>query len=586
MELQTLDWLIIAIFLILILGIGLIFTKQAGQNVESFFLGGRNLPWWIAGTSMVATTFAADTPLLVTELVAQNGVSGNWLWWNGLIGGMLATFLFAKFWRKAQVITDVEFTELRYSGQAAAFLRGFKAIYLGLFMNSVIIAWVNVALGALLHVFFDIPESQLIFYLAGAMFIVMIYSSLSGLLGIAMTDFIQFIIAMLGCIVLAVVVVNSEQIGGISGLQAQLPAATFNFFPTIEFSTQSLVETTQVLSISLATFLAFIAVQWWASWYPGAEPGGGGYVAQRMMSTKNEAHAIKATLLFQIAHYALRPWPWVLVGLCSIVLYPELDEANKKLGYALAMQEFLPTGLKGLLLVAFLAAYMSTISTQLNWGTSYIINDLYHRFLRPDASQKQLVRASRFNTFLLMLVALIVTAQIQTLESAFKFMIECGAGLGAVLILRWYWWRINAWSEIVATIAPFIAYTFVKFYLELEFPYSLFITVGFTTAAWLIVTFLTQPTDSKVLDNFYTQIQPEGFWQPVVARLGVRARKSHLRSLIACWLLGIGLGYAGLFGLGKLIFADWQGVMIYGIMAVGCAWGINWFLERKRILQS
>lgn len=554
MELQFLDWSIIVLFLLLILGIGLAYTRQAGKNIESFFLGGRNLPWWIAGTSMVATTFAADTPLLITELVAQNGISGNWLWWNGLIGGMLATFLFAKLWRKANIITDVELTELRYSGKPAAFLRGFKAVYLGIFMNAVIIAWVNVALGALLHVFFDIPQEQLIFYLAGAMFIVMIYSSLSGLLGVAITDFIQFVLAMLGCIVLAVIVLSSEQIGGLAGLQAKLPAATFNFFPTLEFSSQSLVETGQVLGLSLATFLAFIGIQWWASWYPGAEPGGGGYVAQRMMSAKNEEHALKATLFFQIAHYALRPWPWIIVALCAIVLYPDLSEADKKLGYAQAMKDFLPPGLKGLLLVAFLAAYMSTISTQLNWGTSYIVNDLYRRFVHPNANQKQLVRASRWNTFFLMLVALVVTSQIQTLESAFKFMIECGAGLGAVLILRWFWWRINAWSEIVATIAPFISFTMIKLYTDLAFPYSLFITVGFTTLAWLIATLITQPTDFKVLKKFYQRVQPEGVWQPIINQLDIIPPKSQLPQLISCWLLGIGLGYACLFGLGALFF--------------------------------
>lgn len=582
MELHIIDWLIIAVFLVLILGIGLTYTKQAGQNVESFFLAGRKLPWWIAGTSMVATTFAADTPLLVTELVAKNGISGNWLWWNGLMGGMLAAFFFAKLWRKADIITDVELTELRYSGKPAAFLRGFKAVYLGIFMNSVIIAWVNVALGALLHIFFGIPAEQLIFYLAGAMFLVMIYSSLSGLLGVAMTDVIQFIVAMTGCIVLAIVVVGSEEIGGIAGLQQKLPAASFDFFPALEFSAQSVAETGQVLTIGFASFLAFVGIQWWASWYPGAEPGGGGYVAQRMMSAKNEQHAIKATLFFQIAHYALRPWPWIIVGLCALVLYPDLPEADKKLGYAMAMQDFLPTGLKGLLLVAFLAAYMSTISTQLNWGTSYIVNDLYRRFIRPDATQKQLVLASRLNTFLLMVVALIVTSQIQTLESAFKFMIECGAGLGAVLILRWYWWRINAWSEIVATIAPFIAFSFIKFYTDLEFPDSLFVTVGFTTVAWLIATFVTAPTELQVLKNFYRRVEPEGFWQPVAN--GADSKKSTLLPLLACWLLGIGLGYAILFGLGALIFADWQGGLIYGVVAIVCAVGIHQLLARTEMV--
>ena len=583
MTLHIIDWIIIISFLLLILGIGLSFTKQAGKDVESFFLGGRNLPWWIAGTSMVATTFAVDTPLLITELVAHNGISGNWLWWNGLIGGMLATFFFAKLWRKANIITDVELTEIRYSGKSAAFLRGFKAVYLGIFMNSVIIAWVNVALGTLLTVFFDIPQNQLIFYLAAAMFVVMLYSSLSGLLGVAITDFIQFIIAMIGCIVLAVLVVNSEQIGGIAGLQAKLPDSTFSFFPTIEFSSKSLVETAQVLGISFATFLAFVGVQWWASWYPGAEPGGGGYIAQRMMSAKNEEHAVKATLFFQIAHYALRPWPWILVGLCAVVLYPDLSEADKKLGYAMAMKDFLPTGFKGLLLVAFLAAYMSTISTQLNWGTSYIINDLYHRFIHPKATQKQLITASRINTLLLMLVALLVTTQIQTLESVFKFMIECGAGLGAVLILRWYWWRINAWSEITATIAPFVSFTFLlNFYPNLEFPYGLFITVGFTTIVWIVVTFITQPTDSQVLRDFYIRVKPEGFWQPIAGDLP--KAKSTLPQLFSCWLLGIGLGYSCLFGLGELIFANWLAATVYIFIAIACMFGINKFLKNGGIL--
>ena len=578
MKLQLLDISIIITFLLLTLVIGLFFTKPASKNVENFFLGGRKLPWWLAGTSMVATTFAADTPLLVTELVAQYGISGNWLWWNGLIGGMLTAFLFAQFWRRAQVITDVEFTELRYSGKPAAFLRGFKAIYLGIFMNAVIMAWVNVALGSLLQVFLGIPESQLIFYLAGAMLIVVIYSSLSGLLGIAATDFIQFIIAMVGCIVLAMVVVNSEAIGGISGLQAKLPPETLNFFPTISWA--HIGETGQMLTISLATFFAFVGIQWWASWYPGAEPGGGGYVAQRMMSAKDEKQALKATLFFQIAHYALRPWPWILVGLCTLILYPHLAATDKKLGYVLAMQDFLPTGLKGLLLVTFLAAYMSTISTQLNWGTSYIINDFYHRFLKPHATQSQLIRASRLNTLLLMLVALGVTSQIQTLENAFHFMIECGAGLGAVLILRWYWWRINAWSEIVATIAPFMAYTFTQFYLQWSFPDSLFITVGFTTLAWLTATLLTKPTDWPVLVNFYQRIQPLGWWQPVAHCLGYPTPKSILPQLMVIWLFSVGLGYSCLFGLGKLIFADWQGASVYGMIVIFCAISIQQLLKR------
>lgn len=570
-SLHPLDWSIIIIFLLITWGIGLAFTHRASKNLESFFLSDRQLPWWIAGTSMVATTFAADTPLLVTELVATNGISGNWLWWNGLIGGMLTTFFFAKLWRRANVITDVEFTEIRYSGRGAAFLRGFKAVYLGILMNAVVIGWVNLALGSLLHVIFGVPEEQLIFYLALAMVLVAIYTSLAGLWGVAITDFFQFIIAMTGCIALAIVVVNSEKIGGISGLQAKLPAETLDFFPKIEFSTTTVVETTKILSINLATFFAFIGIQWWASWYPGAEPGGGGYVAQRMMSSKNETHALKATLFFQIAHYTLRPWPWILVGLCTLVLYPELSADEKRLGYVMAMQDFLPPGLKGLLLVAFLAAYMSTISTQLNWGTSYIVTDLYRRFLKPHASPRHLILASRFSTVLLMLVALVVTAQLETLEGAFKFMIECGAGLGAVLILRWYWWRVNAWSEIVATIAPFLAFTVVKFYWNLEFPYSLFVTVSFTTVAWLSATFLTPATDLKVLQAFCERVQPGGWWQPISGR----SETSELPRLFGACLFGIGLGYACLFGLGQLVFAQWTEALVWGLIGVVCVWAIN-----------
>ncbi|MBW8051755.1 MAG: Na+:solute symporter [Cytophagales bacterium] len=582
MELQSLDWFIITAYLIITLVIGLSLSKKAGRDLTSFFLGGRNLPWWIAGTSMVATTFAADTPLLITELVANNGISGNWLWWNGLIGGMLATFFFARLWRKANIITDVEFTELRYSGKEASFLRGFKAIYLGIFMNSVVIAWVNIALATLLQVFFDIPKNQLIYFIAAAMFIVMIYSSLSGLLGVVITDFFQFIIAMSGCIVLAVVVLNLPQIGGITGLKEKLSDASLNFFPHINFLQNSPIENMEVLSIGIATFLAFIGIQWWASWYPGAEPGGGGYIAQRMMSAKNEKHAVYSTLFFQIAHYCLRPWPWIIVALCALVLYPDLGADDKRLGYVYAMKDFLPVGLKGLLLVAFFAAYMSTISTQLNWGASYIVNDLYKRFIRPEAGQKKLVLVSRINTFLLMVVSLIVTSQLRTLEGAFHFMIECGAGLGAVLILRWYWWRINAWSEIAATIAPFIAFSFTKFYWHVEFPYSLFITVGFTTCVWLLVTFATKPTERAVLENFYQKIKPGGNWKPFDSE----NKKFKTGLLVVCWLSAVLLAYSILFLIGKIIFMEWTQVGIWGTIAFISAIVLYYFSKKVKLFEE
>ena len=576
MALATIDWVVIIGFLLLIVGIGLSYTNKAGKSVESFFLGGRNLPWWIAGTSMVATTFAADTPLWVAEVVAQNGISANWQWWNMLIGGVLTTFFFAKLWRRAGVVTDVEFIELRFAGKPASFLRGFKAIYLGVFLNSVVIAWVNVALMKLITVFFDVPESDLLWYIAAAMVLVAIYSALSGLLGVAITDVIQFVVAMGGCIILAFVVVDSEEIGGISGMKEKLPDGMLQFLPN--FSSVSNTESGfSTYALGFASFFAFVGMQWWASWYPGGEPGGGGYVAQRMMSTKNEKDAIKSTLFFQIAHYALRPWPWIIVALCAAILYPELSAQDKSLGYVMAMKDFLPDGLRGLLLVAFLAAYMSTISTQLNWGTSYLINDFYNRFMNTKADQKQLVKASRIGTIIIMLISLFVTSQISTLDSAFKFMITCGAGLGLVLILRWYWWRINAWSELTATIAPFVPVSIIAIYnsnhvdAKIEYPTDFFITVAFTTVAWIVVTFLTKPTDEAVLDKFYQKIRPEGAWGIVRNRLGVKKTTSEIPSLLVMWVAGIALVYAFLFFIGNLIFMDYMAAsisfVIFGVAA-------------------
>ncbi len=574
MALSILDWVIVVAYLVLSLVIGLYYTKRAGSSFENYILGGRNMSWWLAGTSMVATTFAADTPLLVTELVIKNGISGNWLWWNGMIGGMLTVFFFARLWRKANVMTDVEITEIRYSGPAARFLRGFKAIYIGLFLNAVIIAWVNVALGALLKIFFDLSDSEVLLWVGAAMLLVVFYSSLSGLLGVAVTDLVQFVIAMVGCIVLAVLVLNSDEVGGIEALKSKLPVGAISFFP--EIGTKSSGTT---LAISALSFFSFVAIQWWASWYPGAEPGGGGYIAQRMMSTRTETDAFKATLFFQIAHYTLRPWPWIIVALCAAVLYPDLPEADKRLGYVMAMRDFLPAGLRGLLLVAFLAAYMSTISTQLNWGTSYIINDFYKRFIKPLATDKDLVLASRIATFMTMVVGMVVTANIGSLESAFKLMISCSAGVGAVLIMRWYWWRINAWSELTATLAPFLAFWPLKLINLDDTAYFLALT-AFTTVSWLLVTFLTQPDSAAVLQGFYSRVQPLGAWEPVRKALKAKSQANIFIELGACWLLSTFLGYAVLFGLGKLIFADWAVAALFLGLAVLLAFSINWLLKR------
>lgn len=553
------------------------------------------MPWYLAGISMVATTFAADTPLAVNELVVKNGISGNWIWWSALTGGMLTTFFFARMWRRAEVLTELEFIELRYGGKQAGFLRGFKAVYLGLIMNTLIIGWVNVALMSILKIMFGLPDDQVLLYTAIAMVITAFYSSLSGLWGVAVTDAVQFLIAMAGCIILAIIVVNSDKIGGVDGLKAHLADKpwAFDFFPSVGKNGAA----GGAFSITWLTFIAFVGVQWWSSWYPGAEPGGGGYVAQRMMSAKNEKHAIFATLFFQIAHYALRPWPWILVGLCSLVLYPGLAHPGD--GYVMAMNDFLPPGLKGMLLVAFLAAYMSTISTQLNWGASYLVNDLYKRFLHPvsdfkteDEAEKHYVKIARVVTLLVMGLALWVSTYIKSISGVWEFIMECGAGLGLVLILRWYWWRINAWAEIAATVAPFIAYAVCKFGIEPGLTgdtaifwagnkITFFITVAFTTVSWLVVMYLTPPEEESVLQNFYNKVKPMGNWGSYTKV----ENKGQPGYLIVCWLSSIVMIYSTLFFIGKLIFKEWNDALVFGGIAVVAFIVLRQFAVKTKVLE-
>lgn len=587
MELAVIDWVIIIAYLVLALGIGMRYRNAASASLTDFFLGGRKFPWYLAGISMVATTFAADTPLWVTEKIAQHGISGNWLWWNMLIGGMLTTFFFAKLWRKAEIITELELIEFRYRGKAAAFLRGFKSVYMGIFLNAVIIGWVNIALSTILMSFFDIPADEVFYYILGAMLVVLFYSSLAGLTGVAITDFVQFFIAMAGCIVLAVVVLNTDEVGGVSGLKAQLPAWRFDFFPNV--GEGSLGEQVGTYSIGIAAFLSFGLVQWWASWYPGAEPGGGGYIAQRMMSARSEKEAIYATLFFQIAHYCLRPWPWIIVGLCALVLYPDLSIEDSSQGFVLAMRDHLPAGLKGLLLVAFLSAYMSTLSTQLNWGASYLTNDLYLRFLRKAKAgeserekQKDLVQKGRIFTILILVFALLAGSQMKTIDGAARFLIECGAGLGMVLILRWYWWRINAWSEIVASIAPFAGYIMANWWLELDYPFNFLFTVGFSTICWVIATFITKPEALDHLQKFYDKVEPSGWWKPI--RKG--ERKSDMLPLFMAWISAIIMAYALLFLIGDLIFANWSKVGIESLVFLVSLWFLTYQIKKTGIFDN
>lgn len=559
---ELVDYLIVLLYFIISFSIAFFFYTRAGKDTNEFFLSGRNLPWYLAGLSMVATTFAADTPLAVTELVAKNGIAGNWLWWNFAFGGMLTVFFFSRLWRRAGLMTEVEFAEFRYSGKPAKFLRGFRAVYLGFVMNIIIIGWVNKAMISILTGFFGIDESIVFFYVFAVMFIVAVYSALSGLWGVVVTDAFQFFMAMTGCIILAIIVVNSPQVGGMSELQNKLPDTVFNFFPSIADTGNA----AGTMVLSLSSFLAYVGIIWWASWYPGAEPGGGGYVVQRMLSAKNEKHSLFATLFFQVAHYALRPWPWIIVGLASLVLYPELSENQKGLGYIYAMKDFLPVGLKGLLIAAFFAAYMSTIATQLNWGTSYIINDFYKRFLVKNNSENHYVFVSRIFTLILMIVSVVITLFINRISGAWEFILECGAGLGLVLIMRWFWWRINAWSEISAMITPFIILPILKS-LQIEFPTTLFIIVPSTTLIWLIVTYLTKPTDEKILIEFYKKVYPGGkLWKKISDKIPEAPAKQNFSIMFMNWIFGVILVYSSLFAIGKIILGNYSDAIFYFVL--------------------
>ncbi|NIP59984.1 MAG: sodium:proline symporter, partial [Gemmatimonadetes bacterium] len=484
---------IVAAYFVFAAGVGVALAGRASTSISEYFVSGRALPWWLAGTSMVATTFAADTPLAVTELVVRHGVAGNWLWWNMVMSGILTVFFYARLWRRAGVLTDVEFTELRYGGAPAAILRGFRAAYLAIPINLIIMGWVNLAMTEIVAVALDVPRIPallLCFFLAAG------YSVLSGLWGVVVTDFFQFGLAVAGAIVLAVFAVSA--VGGIGPLEAGV-AEHFGSPQTA----LGLLPREGATWMPALTFGVYLGVNWWASWYPGAEPGGGGYVAQRIFSARSERDGILATLWFNIAHYAVRPWPWILVALCVPLLYPEM--ANPRRGYVQAVVDLLPAGLTGLVLAGFAAAYMSTISTQLNWGASYLVNDLYKRFLRPEASERRLVLVSRLSTGLLMVASLVVTYFLSSIEGAWRFLLAIGAGTGLVLILRWYWWRINAWSEIAAMVASLVVSVALWFGAGLDpddpvqWAWIMLATVATSTAVWVSVTFLTAPEEAEVL---------------------------------------------------------------------------------------
>src|SRR5580698_8084077 len=493
MKLTSVDWCIIAAYFLFNILIGFYYKSKAGSNISEFFLSGRNVPWWLAGTSMVATTFAADTPLVVTGLVARNGIAGNWLWWNMVASGMLTVFLFSRLWRRSGMTTDIELAELRYSGKPAAFLRGFRALYLGILMNCIILGWVNLAMVKILMLVLGLSKDQALWLVIAIIALTSFISTLSGLWGVLVTDLFQFAIKMAMVIVLGVQAVRA--VGGIDAMKAKLGGDGSPFL--------SFVPDLHSVWMPAVTFFVYIAVNWWATWYPGAEPGGGGYVAQRMFSAKDERNSLLATLWFNIAHYALRPWPWILVALASLILFPGLEKPET--GYIRVMIVYLPPSLRGLMVAAFAAAYMSTIATQLNWGASYLVNDFYRRFLKPHASDRHYVQISQAATILLTIVSAVVTFYMDSIAGAWKLLVVTGAGTGSVLLLRWYWWRINAWSEVSAMLAAFVVSVTLQVGLGMDkdkpvdFAWIMMITVGITTVVWLSVTFLTKPESESVL---------------------------------------------------------------------------------------
>src|SRR5579875_1449115 len=446
MKLTAVDWAVIAGYFLFNLAIGFYYKGRAGKNTNEFFLSGRNASWWLAGTSMVATTFAADTPLAVTGMVARNGIAGNWLWWNSVASGMLTVFLFARLWRRSGVMTDVEFAELRYAGRPAAFLRGFRALYLGIPINCIILGWVNLAMVKILSLVLGVNRDVALAIVVGIIALTSFISTLSGLWGVLVTDLFQFVVKMTMVIVLAVAAVHA--VGGIGEMKFQLAAIdrAKGLATGTAGSALSFVPDLGSAWMPMLTFLVYISLNWWATWYPGAEPGGGGYIAQRMFSAKDEKNSLLAALWFNIAHYALRPWPWILVALASLILYPGLEKPET--GYIRVMIAYLPPSLRGLMIAAFAAAYMSTIATQLNWGASYLVNDFYRRFLKPHESDRHYVAASQAATVLLTLLSAVVTFYLDSIAGAWKLLVATGAGTGGVLLLRWYWWRINAWSEV------------------------------------------------------------------------------------------------------------------------------------------
>ena len=592
MQLTSLDWGIILLFFILTLGVGLWVSRSVGKSTTDFFLSGRNMPWWLLGISMVATTFSADTPNLVTDIVRTNGIAGNWVWWAFLLTGMLTVFVYARLWRKSGVVTDLEFYELRYSGKEAAFLRGFRALYLGVFFNIMIMSSVCLAaikIGGVMLGFSPV-ETVLV-----ASVITVIYSSMGGLKGVIITDFFQFILAMGATFWAAHYLIDLPQIGSLENLLTHP-----NVIPKLNF-----IPDLSQRELLITLFVLPIAVQWWSVWYPGAEPGGGGYIAQRMLSAKDEKNAIWATMLFNFAHYAIRPWPWILIALASLIIFPDLASIQTAfpqidpgiirddLAYP-AMMTLLPAGAIGLVVASLIAAFMSTISSHLNWGSSYVVFDFYQRFINPSASEKQLVAVGRWSTLLLMLFSALFALVLSNALQAFQILLQIGAGTGLLFILRWFWYRINAYSELTAMLVSFVlAIYFQIIHVALGFdaiPNDLqfLLSVGITTFAWVGVTLLTKPSDIETLKNFVRITQPGGKgWQTVTDQMSSSELTNNKEGWnvprgIVCMLVGAFAIYGALFTTGFFLYGEIRSASLLGVATLAAFYAL-WKLSRKLV---
>ena len=580
MHLTTLDLIIIAASIVISFLPAVFFAKRAGQNTTEFFTSGRAAPWWLVGISMVATTFSTDTPNLVTNLVRESGVAENWVWWAFLLTGMATVFFYARLWRRSGVLTDLEFYEVRYSGRAATFLRGFRAVYLGLFFNCVIMGTVNLAAAKIANVVLGWPMGQTLLVCS---VITIFFASVSGLWGVLVTDSIQFAITMSGTFAVAYFALQQPEVGGLAGLLAKTDPAKLNLLP--DFGNWS---------VALAAFIIPITVQWWSVWYPGAEPGGGSYVAQRMLASKTEKDAVVGTLLFNIMHYALRPWPWIIVALASIIIYPTLADIGRAfphvdpslIGHDIAypaMLRFLPAGFLGFVIAGILAAYRSTIETHLNWGTSYLTHDFYRRFLNRTATEKHYVLVGRLTTAGLMVAAVGLTYLLDTAKEAFDLILSIGAGTGLIYLLRWFWWRINAWSEIAAMVSSFLIA--VGFFLlgksgtAVPTHISLIVTVALTTVVWVTVTLATQPTERDTLVRFYRLVRPAGGgWKPIAAEAGPVPITDRLSESLLGWVLGCLFIYSALFGAGSFLYGRTaMGVVWLAIFVVSGGWLLRLF---------